>query len=82
MLIYQYKITAILDDSHVIIINLFTESDMENNILEKENYMMNLLDEGLIPEEIEFEKVGTFDSSSKYFQLACQGIMRAVEYPN
>jgi len=55
---------------------------MENNILEKENYMMNLLDEGLIPEEIEFEKVGTFDSSSKYFQLACQGIMRAVEYPN
>ena len=38
MTVYQYKITALVNDSSTMIINLFTPKDMDN-VLEKELYV-------------------------------------------
>ncbi len=81
MIIYHYKITAVLDESNVMIVNLFTQINMDD-VLEKENYMMELLDQGVIPETIEFKKINTFDSNTPYFKIACEGMMYSAEYPN
>ena len=81
MIVYQYKITAVIDESHTMIINLFTSKDMDS-VLEREDYMMELLDNGVIPEDIYFERLNKCDSSSKYFTTACEGIMYAAEFPN
>jgi hypothetical protein len=81
MTVYQYKITAIIDDSHTMIVNLFTSKDM-NNLLEREEYEMKLLDNGIIPEDIYFERINAYDSTSPYFTVACEGIMYALENPN
>lgn len=81
MTVYQYKITAIIDDAHTMIVNLFTAKNMDN-LLEREEYEMNLLDNGIIPEDIYFERINAYDSTSPYFTTACEGIMYALENPN
>ena len=81
MILYQYKITAILDSASIMIVNLFTATDMDN-ILEKEAYMLKLLDQGLVPEEIEFEQINKFNSNTPYFHLACEAMMYSAEFPN
>ncbi len=81
MTIYQFKITAVLKEGHKMIINLFTSHDM-NDVLERECYMMELLDSGLVVEDILFEKINTCDSSTPYHTAACAGILYAAEYPN
>jgi hypothetical protein len=40
MTVYQYKITAVIDDTHTMIVNLFTAKDMDD-YLEREQYEMN-----------------------------------------
>lgn len=81
MTVYQYKIVALVDDSHTMIINLFTSKDMDD-FLERENYMMELLNHGVIPEDIIFERINEYDSDTPYFPVACEGIMYALENPN
>jgi hypothetical protein len=81
MTVYQYKITAVIDDTHTMIVNLFTAKNMDN-LLEREEYEMNLLDNGIIPEDIYFERINEYDSSTPFFTPACEGIMYALENPN
>lgn len=81
MIVYQYKITAVIDESHTMIINLFTSKDMDN-VLERERYMMELLDNGIMPEDIYFERLNECNSSTPFFNTACEGIMYAAEFPN
>ena len=63
------------------IINLFTAKDMDN-ILEREEYMYELLDKGVIPDDITFERINEYDSTTPFFKPACEGIMYALENPN
>lgn len=81
MKVYQYKITAVIDDTTTMIVNLFTAIDMDN-FVERENYEMNLLDKGIVPEQIKFERVNTYSSGSPYFTAACEGIIYALEHQN
>lgn len=81
MTVYQYKITALVNDSTTMIINLFTAKDMDN-VLEKEQYVDELLEHGVIPEDIKFEKLNEYDSNTPFFTPACEGIMYALENPN
>ena len=62
-------------------VNVFTVINMDN-VLEKEAYMMKLLDQGYTPEDIEFKKINEFNSNTPYFQTACEGMMYSVEFPN
>ncbi len=56
MKVYQYKITAVIDDTTTMIVNLFTSKDMDN-VIEREEYMFQLtyivlqefLDRSLLP---------------------------------
>ena len=81
MTVYQYKITALVNDSNTMIINLFTSKDMDN-VLEKELYVDELLEHGVIPEEIKFEKLNEYDSTTPFFKPACEAIMYALENSN
>ena len=81
MTVYQYKITALVNDSTTMIINLFTPKDMDN-VLEKELYVDELLEHGVIPEDIVFEKLNEYDSNTPFFTPACEGIMYALENPS
>lgn len=81
MTVYQYKITALVDDSHTMIINLFTPKNMDN-ILEKEEYIDTLLEHGVIPEDITFERMNEYDSNTPFFDPACEAIMYALENPS
>ena len=81
MTVYQYKITALVNDSATMIINLFTSKDMDN-ILEREEYMYELLDKGVIPDDITFERINEYDSNTPFFTPACEGIMYALENSN
>ncbi len=81
MTVYQYKITALVNDSNTMIINLFTSKDMDN-VLEKELYVDELLEHGVIPEEIKFEKLNEYDSTTPFFKPACEAIMYVLENSN
>jgi len=81
MIVYQYKITALVNDSTTMIINLFTSKDMDN-VLEKELYVDELLEHGVIPEDIKFEKLNEYDSTTPFFKPACEAIMYVLENPN
>jgi len=81
MIVYQYKITALVNDSTTMIINLFTSKDMDN-VLEKEEYVDQLLEHGVIPEDIKFEKLNEYDSTTPFFKPACEAIMYVLENPN
>jgi len=81
MTVYQYKITALVDDSSTMIINLFTPKDMDN-VLEKELYVNELLEHGVIPEDIYFERINEYNSNTPFFTPAYEGIMYALENPN
>lgn len=81
MTVYQYKITALVNDSTTMIINLFTAKDMDN-ILEREEYMYELLDKGVIPDDITFERINEYDSDTPFFTPACEAIMYALENPS
>ena len=81
MIVYQYKITALVSDSTTMIINLFTSKDMDN-ILEKELYVDELLEHGVIPEDITFERINEYNSDTPFFTPACEGIMYALENPS
>lgn len=81
MTVYQYKITALVSDSTTMIINLFTPKNMDD-VLEKELYVDELLEHGVIPEDIVFERLNEYDSTTPFFTPACEGIMYALENPN
>ena len=81
MTVYQYKITALVDDKTTMIINLFTSKDMDD-ILEKEEYMYQLLENGVIPDDINFERINEYESDTPYFKPACEGMMYVIENPN
>jgi len=81
MIVYQYKITASIDDETSIIINLFTSKDMDD-VLERQEYMFDLLDHGVIPEDIIFDKMNEYNSDTPFFTPACEAIMYALENPN
>ena len=81
MTVYQYKITALVSDSTTMIINLFTSKDMDN-VLEREEYMYELLDHGVIPDDITFERINEYNSDTPFFTPACEGIMYVLENPN
>tara|TARA_R100000951_G_C2491212_1_gene134530 strand:+ start:105 stop:350 length:246 start_codon:yes stop_codon:yes gene_type:complete len=81
MTVFQYKITALVEDNTTVIINLFTPKDMDN-VFEKERYVDDLLEHGVIPEDIKFEKLNEYDSNTPFFTPACEGIMYALENPN
>lgn len=81
MTVYQYKITAVIDEAHTMIVNLFTSKDMDN-VIEREEYMFQLLDHGVVPDDIYFERINEYDSSTPFFTPACEGIMYALENPN
>lgn len=81
MTVYQYKITALVNDRTTMIINLFTPKDMDD-VLEKELYVDELLEHGVIPEDIVFERLNEYDSTTPFFKPACEGIMYALENPN
>ncbi len=81
MTVYQYKITALVNDRTTMIINLFTPKDMDD-VLEKELYVDELLEHGVIPEDIVFEKLNEYDSNTPFFTAACEGIMYALENPS
>jgi hypothetical protein len=81
MTVYQYKITALVNDSTTMIINLFTSKDMDD-ILEREEYMYELLDKGVIPDDITFERINEYDSETPFFTPACEAIMYALENPS
>ena len=81
MTVYQYKITALVNDSSTIIINLFTAKNMDD-ILEREEYMYELLDKGVIPDDITFERINEYDSETPFFTPACEAIMYALENPS
>ena len=81
MTVYQYKITALVSDSTTMIINLFTAKDMDD-VLEREEYVDDLLQHGVIPEEIKFEKLNEYDSNTPFFKPACEAIMYALENPS
>jgi len=81
MTVYQYKVTAVIDAESVMIINMFTPKDMDNQF-EKEEYMYKLLDQGVVPEEITFERLNSFNTNSPFSHAACEGIMYAAEFSN
>ena len=81
MTVYQYKITALVDDDTTMIINLFTHKDMDN-VLEKEQYVDDLLEHGVVPEDIKFEKLNEYNSTTPFFKPACEAIMYALENPS
>ena len=81
MTVYQYKITALVDDKTTMIINLFTFKDMDD-ILEREEYMYQLLENGVIPDDINFERINKYESDTPYFKPACEGMMYVLENPN
>ena len=82
MTVYQYKITVVLDKEHIIIVNMFTEKDMDNEE-EKEAYTLELLDNGYVPYELTFKRINNFEhSDSPYFAAACEAIMYSAEFPN
>ena len=81
MTVYQYKITALVSDSTTMIINLFTAKDMDD-ILEREEYMYQLLENGVIPDDINFERINEYESDTPYFKPACEGMMYVLENPN
>tara|TARA_R110002167_G_scaffold141975_4_gene330443 strand:+ start:2675 stop:2920 length:246 start_codon:yes stop_codon:yes gene_type:complete len=81
MTVYQYKITALVDDKTTMIINLFTSKDMDD-ILEREEYMYQLLENGVIPDDINFERINEYESDTPYFKPACEGMMYVLENPN
>jgi hypothetical protein len=81
MTVYQYKITALVDDSHTMIINLFTHKDMDD-VLEKEEYVDQLLEHGVIPEEIKFERINEYNSNTPFFKPACEGLVYILENSN
>ena len=81
MTVYQYKITALVDDDTTMIINLFTHKDMDN-VLEKEQYVDDLLEHGVVPEDIKFEKLNEYNSTTPFFKPACEAIMYALENSN
>jgi len=81
MTVYQYKITALVNDSSTIIINLFTAKNMDD-VLEREEYMYELLDKGVIPDDITFERINKYDSETPFFTPACEAIMYALENPS
>jgi len=81
MIVYQYKITASINDETSIIINLFTSKDMDD-VLERQEYMFDLLDHGVIPEDIIFDKMNEYNSDTPFFTPACEAIMYALENPN
>lgn len=81
MTVYQYRITALIDDNKTMIVNLFTSKDMDD-ILEREEYMYELLENGIIPNDINFKRINEYDSSTAYFKPACEGIMYVLENPN
>ena len=77
MTVYQYKITALVNDSATMIINLFTAKNMDD-ILEREEYMYELLEKGVIPDDITFERINENNSDTPFFTPACEGIMYAL----
>ncbi len=81
MTVYQYKITALVDDDTTMIINLFTHKDMDN-VFEKEQYVDDLLEHGVVPEDIKFEKLNEYNSTTPFFKPACEAIMYALENPS
>lgn len=81
MTVYQYKITALVNDSTTMIINLFTAKNMDN-ILEREEYMYELLERGVMPDDITFERINEYNSGTPFFTTACEGIMYALENSN
>ena len=81
MTVYQYKITALVNDSTTMIINLFTAKNMDD-ILEREEYMYELLDKGVIPNDITFERINEYNSETPFFTPACEAIMYALENPS
>lgn len=81
MTVFQYKITALVEDNITMIINLFTPKDMDN-VFEKERYVDDLLEHGVVPADIKFEKLNEYDSTTPFFKPACEGIMYALENPS
>ena len=79
MTIYQYKITALLDSANTMIVNLFTDKNMEESI-EKEGYLLKLLDHGVCPNDIEFERINTYNGNSNYFPLACEAMIYVLKH--
>ena len=81
MTVYHYKITALLDSANTMIVNLFTDKNMEESV-EKEGYLLKLLDHGVCPNDIEFERINEYNSNTPFFTTACEGMIYILENSN